>query len=71
LLHSFDRFWQADPSRVGPKSGLGLSIVQAIAESHHGAASVRNHPGGGAEFTIDLPLAATLPPPVLARPTET
>lgn len=70
LLRSFDRFWQADPSRIGPKSGLGLSIVQAIAESHQGAASVRNQPDGGAEFTIDLPLAPTALPPVLARTTE-
>jgi two-component system, OmpR family, sensor kinase len=70
LLHSFDRFWQADPSRIGPKSGLGLSIVQAIAQSHQGTASVRNHPEGGAEFTIDLPLAPTDRPSELARTTE-
>jgi two-component system, OmpR family, sensor kinase len=68
LLHAFDRFWQADPSRVGPKSGLGLSIVQAIAESHGGTASVRNHPDGGAEFTIDIPLAPNLPPPLAGPP---
>jgi two-component system OmpR family sensor kinase len=70
LLHSFDRFWQADPSRIGPKSGLGLSIVQAIAESHHGTAAVRNHPDGGAEFTIDLPLGPIAQSSVLARTTE-
>jgi two-component system, OmpR family, sensor kinase len=73
LIHAFDRFWQADPSRVGPKSGLGLSIVLAIAESHGGAASVRNHPDGGAQFTIDLPLAPNLAPdpqPSLAGPPE-
>jgi two-component system, OmpR family, sensor kinase len=70
LLHSFDRFWQADPSRIGPKSGLGLSIVQAIAESHHGTASVRNRPDGGAEFTIDLPLGPIAQSSVLARTTE-
>ena len=70
LAHAFDRFWQADPSRVGPKSGLGLSIVQAIAESHSGTASVRNHPDGGAEFMIDLPLAAAMPPGESARATE-
>jgi two-component system, OmpR family, sensor kinase len=74
LLHAFDRFWQADPSRIGPKSGLGLSIVQAIAESHGGEASVTNSRDGGAEFTIDLPLQPTLPPPLAgppeARPAE-
>ena len=57
LFHAFDHFWQPDASRVGPESGLGLSIVQAIAESHGGTAGVTNHPDGGAEFTIDLPLA--------------
>lgn len=59
LQHAFDRFWRADPSRVGPKAGLGLSIVSAIAESHRGSASAANHPDGGAIFTIDLPLAAS------------
>ncbi len=57
LRHAFDRFWRADPSRVGPKAGLGLSIVSAIAESHHGKATAANHPDGGAIFTIELPTA--------------
>jgi len=57
LQHAFDRFWRADQSRVGPKAGLGLSIVAAIAASHHGTATAANHPDGGAVFTIDLPLA--------------
>jgi two-component system OmpR family sensor kinase len=57
LLHAFDRFWRADPSRVGPKAGLGLSIVSAIAASHHGTATAANQPDGGAIFKIDLPLA--------------
>lgn len=65
LQHAFDRFWRADPSRVGPKAGLGLSIVSAIAESHGGIATAANHPDGGAIFTIDLPLAK-----VSARTTE-
>ncbi len=68
LQHAFDRFWRADSSRVGPKAGLGLSIVAAIAESHGGTATVRNHPDGGAVFTLDLPLAAAVP--VSARPAE-
>jgi signal transduction histidine kinase len=69
LQHAFDRFWRADSSRVGPKAGLGLSIVAAIAESHGGTATVGNHPDGGAVFTLDLPLAAAVS--VSARPAET
>ncbi len=57
LDHAFDRFWQADAARVGTGAGLGLSIVAAIAAEHGGTARARNHPDGGAEFTIDLPVA--------------
>jgi len=63
LQHAFDRFWRADPSRVGPKAGLGLSIVAAIAASHHGVACAANAADGGAVFTIDLPLATGQLPP--------
>ena len=70
LQHAFDRFWRADPSRVGPKAGLGLSIVAAIAESHHGTATAANHPDGGAIFTIDLQLAAPDERQVSARSSE-
>ncbi|MCU1498436.1 MAG: integral rane sensor signal transduction histidine kinase [Acidimicrobiales bacterium] len=58
LAHAFDRFWQADPSRVGAGNGLGLAIVAGIAEEHHGSATAANHPDGGASFTITLPLGA-------------
>jgi two-component system OmpR family sensor kinase len=56
--HVFDRFWRADEARTRGGVGLGLSIVAAIAEEHHGHARVGNAPGGGAEFTIELPVAA-------------
>lgn len=56
LAHVFDRFWQADRARVGGGSGLGLSIVAAIAAEHAGAATVENDPAGGARFTVRLPL---------------
>ena len=57
LRHVFDRFWQGDKARVGTGSGLGLSIVAAIAAEHGGTATAANAPGGGAVFTISLPLA--------------
>ena len=61
LSHVFDRFWQGDKARVGSGSGLGLSIVAAIAAEHGGGAHAANAPGGGAVFSIILP--AIGPPP--------
>ncbi|RFS82360.1 sensor histidine kinase [Actinomadura spongiicola] len=53
----FERFYRADPSRSRDRggSGLGLSIVAAVAEAHGGRASVADAPGGGTVFTITLP----------------
>lgn len=42
-------------------SGLGLWIVQQIALAHGGTISASNAPGGGAVFTLRLPLR---PPPL-------
>ncbi len=61
LAHVFDRFWQADKARVGAGAGLGLAIVASIAAAHDGAASAVNAAGGGAVFTIRLPLSAAVP----------
>ena len=52
----FERFWQQDPARVGVGSGLGLAIVSSIASEHGGSVTVRNHPDGGAEFELVLPI---------------
>jgi two-component system OmpR family sensor kinase len=56
LTHAFDRFWQADTARVGAGAGLGLAIVASVAAEHGGTAAVANTPGGGALFSIRLPL---------------
>jgi signal transduction histidine kinase len=37
-------------------SGLGLTVVQKVAENHDGAFSLRNHPDGGAEAVLILSL---------------
>jgi two-component system OmpR family sensor kinase len=59
----FERFYRADPSRARTAggAGLGLSIVAAVTDAHGGRATASAVPGGGAAFTIELPLAASLP----------
>lgn len=54
-LHVFDRFYRADPSRARGGSGLGLSIVQAIAEAFGGTATVKSAVGKGTTFTVMIP----------------
>lgn len=63
----FERFQRGSPAdrsghdrRAG--AGLGLAIVRAIADAHHGSAWVRSVPGDGATFGLDLP-ADRLPAP--------
>jgi two-component system, OmpR family, sensor kinase len=54
----FERFYRTDAarSRPGGGSGLGLSIVAAIAAAHGGRAEVDTAPGEGATFRVLLPL---------------
>ena len=51
LKHIFERFY----SRSGG-SGVGLAVVRRIARAHGGEASADNNPGGGATFTLEIPL---------------
>jgi two-component system OmpR family sensor kinase len=56
--HVFDRFWQGDKARTGSGAGLGLSIVAAVAAEHGGRVTVENAEGGGARFTLRLPVSS-------------
>jgi len=57
-IRIFDRFWRKDRSRSRSSggSGLGLSIVRGIAESHSGSVRVSSQPGRGAVFVLWIPL---------------
>lgn len=56
-------FRRLRPDRTGSESGsgLGLSIVAAIAQAHGGALGLRAREDGGLRVTIELPLAAPAP----------
>jgi heavy metal sensor kinase len=56
LPRAFERFARADEARSGAASGLGLAIVQAVAEAHGGSARVENRGDGGASVTLVLPV---------------
>ncbi|MEV4440735.1 ATP-binding protein [Streptomyces sp. NPDC049577] len=57
LPHVFDRFFKADAARVRSEgSGLGLAITLENVRLHEGTVRAANAPGGGAVFTVDLPL---------------
>jgi signal transduction histidine kinase len=47
----FQRFWRRDRSKAG-STGLGLSIVQRIAELHSAAITVQNRRPAGALFSL-------------------
>jgi signal transduction histidine kinase len=51
----FDRFARATPFGRGAGSGLGLSIVAAVAAAHGGTVKLTDTAGGGATFTLSVP----------------
>ena len=56
----FGRFARgAAVRRRSDGAGLGLAIVQAVAEAHGGRVDLVSHPGSGARFTIAVPRPAT------------
>jgi two-component system phosphate regulon sensor histidine kinase PhoR len=58
LPRIFERFYRVDRSRTRDPggTGLGLSIVRHLVELHGGRVTAANREGGGAVFTVRLPL---------------
>jgi signal transduction histidine kinase len=59
----FQRFWRGDGRRAREegRSGLGLTIVRQIAESHRGSVRLAGNASGGSTFALWLPAAPSSP----------
>jgi two-component system sensor histidine kinase KdpD len=51
----FDRFYRGTQAKHIPGTGMGLAIVQRIAEAHGGTLKVSSSPEAGTTFTLALP----------------
>ena len=49
------RLYRGDKSRSQHGLGLGLSLVKAVVEAHHGTVSVVSETGEGSEFKVAIP----------------
>lgn len=54
VRHIFDSFYQIDVHHAG--SGIGLALVKAFVEMHHGSIHVDTTEGQGTCFTIEMPV---------------
>ena len=62
MPHIFERFYKADTTRTrSESSGLGLAITAENVYLHGGRVCASNRPGGGAVFTVELPLRRDSP----------
>jgi signal transduction histidine kinase len=53
----WERLYRGDKSRSQKGLGLGLCLVEAVIQAHHGRVEVESAPEGGSEFSVHLPLS--------------
>ena len=53
IMQPFER---GEMARTTQGSGLGLAIVERISRLHQGEVSVKNHPDGGLQIWVKIPL---------------
>jgi two-component system, OmpR family, sensor kinase len=53
--HVWEELFRGEAGRGVPGSGLGLALVRAIVERHHGRVGLRSRLGHGTVFTLYLP----------------
>jgi len=58
----FEKLFRGEAAPGRPGAGLGLAICKGIVAAHGGRIQAVNHPQGGAQFLISLPLGT--PPPM-------
>jgi signal transduction histidine kinase len=70
--HVFEPFFRGQQARDGQirGSGLGLNLVQRIAEAHGGRVTLDSSPRTGSRFTIELPAAPAKTAPDSAEVTR-
>jgi two-component system, OmpR family, sensor kinase len=69
LAHLFERFATGSQPVAGRRgTGLGLSLVRAVAEGHGGEVRATSVPGLGSKFELILPVGP-VPPPTLTAGT--
>jgi signal transduction histidine kinase len=60
LPRIWDRLFRGDKSRTEKGLGLGLSLVKAVVQAHHGSVEVTSKPEKGSVFTVVLPVGSVI-----------